>query len=183
MPKEEKKVVFRRVRGRVVPIRVKDNQEKHAAIRSIAGGASIAAGGLLTALAGGKLSAEVLKKAAHFENSAREFAKNFTRKSPKQLELNLDFSSKRSDLLFRKQKSLRVAATAIGATLGAVGANKIREGVSGKKADAASPAVVATTAVAGAAASVATGAAFFGAVGARSPFTEAMFRAIRRKWK
>ena len=64
---EKKDVVFRRVRGRIVPIRV--SKSKREAIK----GAALAAGGVATALGAGHVAGSVVHAAAKAENVARTF--------------------------------------------------------------------------------------------------------------
>lgn len=60
-------IIFRRIRGHIVPIKVKDNQ-------AVAQGLSAAAGGVAIAAGAGKLSATLLRDAAYTENHAHKLA-------------------------------------------------------------------------------------------------------------
>lgn len=68
MPEQKRSIVFRRIRGRIVPIRVKNSE-------ALASGLGTAAAGVALAAVTGQAAGSLVRSAAHAENQARSIAK------------------------------------------------------------------------------------------------------------
>lgn len=142
---ENKKVIFRRVRGRIIPIRVKEDVKN----------AALISGGLITAAYAGRKAATAVVKSAHAENISRGFMASAKQMSfPGFSGPNLFESAKlgalRSAIQMKSasQKFFksRNAILAIGAGAGAAIASRgVKDEDTKKFIVAASPIVAATT--------------------------------------
>jgi hypothetical protein len=149
--KEKNKYVFRRVRGRVVPIRV--SEKKKAGFGAIAGGLALAVGTAEAAKLAVTKSAEIRIRARRDFRLASALTKAI-KKTPEQLTLGLekqvakDFASKLaakrfgSRMLFKSRNAILAAGT-IGATaLIQAGLSKIQKDNSNIKQEVAENAAI-----------------------------------------
>jgi hypothetical protein len=173
---DKKNVAFRRVHGRVIPIKLRNNIQG----KEIASGVGLASAGVVTAATSGDLAARATKKAAHFKiNSniyAQKAASMFNRvargsSKAKQAEkagqmafafkikpmphmskafekIAMKSALKSKGFVYLK-KGLKGGGHALSAGLIGQGLKKVYEGASGKKADTKEE-VIATAAGAGA---------------------------------
>lgn len=139
------KVIFRRVRGRIIPIRVREDIKN----------AALVAGGLATAAYAGKKAANAVVKSAHSENIARGFLAemkqlNFPGMSgpslfefakAKAMRNALRFKGA-SEHLFKSRNAILAAGAGVGAAIAAKG---IKDKEKRKFVVAASPLIAATT--------------------------------------
>lgn len=116
---ENKNIVFRRIRGHIVPIKVKSPDAGVSPKLKVAGGAAIAAGGAAIAVAAGRKAFGFLHKSAVVEDRARAFAKTVSMK--KQMGLFTQVRHAAPDKLFKLSNKLfktRNLALLAGAGLG-----------------------------------------------------------------
>lgn len=184
---ERKDVVFRRVRGRIVPIRVQKSTPKNKTdLKKAAGGLAVAGAGFGLSAGAGRLAARFVRESAHFENSAREFSKqarnalkHFPNGGSKTSQMSFKFSQSEalkatrnatrsaaiSKILHTNRNVVKGAGIVLGTALIGQGLKAAYEGATGKKVGV--PGEFAAQATSGAAA-LAVGTSYFKKLGGGS---------------
>lgn len=194
-------IQFRKIHGRIVPIRDKSAEKKHEAVNQVVKGAAIVAAGVGVAFVAGKVAAFAVKQSAQFANTARDFAKAarasrtaMDAKDAGQMAFkfvdhgaafktagrNALRSQVISEALYRNRKLVKGAGIALGAGIIGQGVKTSYEAATGKKLGTKGQ--IAASA-AGTVAALGTGAAYFKSLGSSSysaAFREALTKVIRK---